>query len=134
LDIWWRGKQVNGDLMLLLGHLLTLNTDWKDSKIRLRTITPKAEGNRETVLKSLKELVGEVRIPAEIEVLESDESTNVFGLMADYSRDADLVFLGLNIPEKEGIEAYAATLFDLGSRFRNVVFVRNAGKFAGELI
>ena len=54
--------------------------------------------------------------------------------MESKSRDADLVFLGLNIPDQSGINAYAETLFHLGKRFNNVVFVRNAGKFAGELI
>ncbi len=134
LDVWWRGKQLNGDLMLLLGHLLTQNTDWKDSRIRLRTIADMSTHNREAISKSLEELVSEVRIPAIIEVLDKDDATNIFDLMQQSSSDADLVFMGMNIPPPEQTAEYAAFLFNLGSRFDNVVFVRNAGEFAGQLI
>ena len=134
LDIWWRGKQQNGDLMLLLGYLLTLNTDWKDSRIRLRTITPEGTGERDRMQAALQELVQEVRIPAEIEIFESNSPTGLYNLIAEYSQDADLVFMGMNLPEPEDLETYATVLFKLGSQFRNVVFVRNAGEFAGQLI
>lgn len=134
LDVWWRGKQNNGDLMLLLGHLLTLNTDWKGGRIRLRTIVPAEKGDREEVTRALQELVNEVRISAEIDVFESHRDQDVFEIMEEQSRDADLVFLGLNLPDQSGINTYAETLFHMGKRFRNVVFVRNAGKFAGQLI
>jgi amino acid transporter len=134
LDVWWRGKQYNGDLMLLLGHLLTLNTDWKEGKIRLRTIVTSRPGEKEAVTQALKELIAEVRIPADIEVFRMDESTDLFNLMQAHSRDADLVFMGLRNPSPDELEAYAEALFHLGNRFNNIVFVRNAGKFAGELI
>jgi amino acid transporter len=134
LDVWWRGKQYNGDLMLLLGHLLTMNTDWKEGKIRLRTIVPGKRGEKETVTHSLNELIHEVRIPADVEVIEMDEATHLFDLMQSHSRDADLVFMGLKIPDDIELFEYADTLFKLGNRFKNIVFARNAGKFAGELI
>ena len=133
LDIWWRGKQQNGDLMLLLGHLLTLNSDWKDSRIRLRTIN-ESEDTREEMVHSLEELVSEVRIPASIDVIDKDSSTGIFDLIQENSRDADIVFMGMNMPDREQLDDYAITLFSLGNRFRNIVFVRNASHFAGELI
>ncbi|NDV61798.1 amino acid permease [Puniceicoccales bacterium CK1056] len=134
LDVWWRGKQYNGDMMLLLGHLLTLNTDWKDGKIRLRTIVANKRGEKEAVTYALNELIQEARIPADIEVFTMDQSTHLFDLMQSHSRNADLVFMGLKIPEDIELFEYADTLFKLGNRFSNIVFVRNAGKFAGELI
>ena len=33
IDVWWRGKQNNGDLMLLLAYLLTLNPAWRNAAI-----------------------------------------------------------------------------------------------------
>ena len=134
IDIWWRGKQHNGDLMLLLGYLLSLNRDWKGSRLRLRTIVPGDEGKRSGMRVALEELVSEVRIPASIEVFESADPSGVFSILAEKSADADMVFLGLKIPDPGELEDYAASLFELGNRFPNVVFVHNAGQYAGELI
>lgn len=133
LDIWWRGKQQNGDLMLLLGHLLTLNADWKDSRIRLRTIN-EADEDSEAMINSMNELIHEVRIPATIEVLQRDPSQAIFAQIEYHSKDADIVFMGMNMPDSIQLEAYAATLFQLGNHFENIVFVRNSSHFAGELI
>ena len=33
VDLWWGGLQNNGDLMLLLAHLLTLNAEWNDARV-----------------------------------------------------------------------------------------------------
>ena len=41
VDVWWRGKQQNGDLMLLLAHLLSLNQEWRGARI---TVRHQAEG------------------------------------------------------------------------------------------
>ncbi|MDA0194387.1 MAG: hypothetical protein O2887_02265 [Bacteroidetes bacterium] len=38
IDLWWRGKQQNGDLMLLLAYLLNLNHEWCDAKIVIRSV------------------------------------------------------------------------------------------------
>ena len=134
IDVWWRGKQANGDLMLLLCHLLTLNADWRNSRIRLRTIVRDAAETEDSVRRSMDELVAEVRIPAVIEVIKKDPQRRVLDLMAAHSRDADLVFMGMNLPSPEDTDAYARTLFEVGNRFRNIVFARNSGHFAGELI
>ena len=37
IDVWWSGTQENGDLMLLLAHLLMQSRRWRRSTIRLRT-------------------------------------------------------------------------------------------------
>ena len=134
IDVWWRGKEHNGDLMLLLGHLLTLNRDWKGCGIRLRTVVPSGGKNRPETQKSLDELLNEVRIPAEVDVYECDDPARVFDLIVEQSSDAGLVFLGMRIPGEDDLPSQSAVLFKLGSRFRNVVFVHNAGDYAGELI
>ncbi|MBU4484221.1 amino acid permease, partial [bacterium] len=33
IDVWWRGRKDNGDLMLLIAHLISLS--WKGSKVRV---------------------------------------------------------------------------------------------------
>ncbi len=38
MDLWWGGQQNNGDLMLLLAHLLRLNTEWQGARLIVRSI------------------------------------------------------------------------------------------------
>ena len=38
IHIWWGGLQNNGDLMLLLAHLLRLNPEWIDARLTVRSI------------------------------------------------------------------------------------------------
>jgi hypothetical protein len=36
--IWWGGLERNGDLMLLLAHLLTRNPPWREASVKLLNI------------------------------------------------------------------------------------------------
>lgn len=38
IDIWWGGLENNGDMMLLLAHLIQMNRQWRKAKIILRSI------------------------------------------------------------------------------------------------
>jgi hypothetical protein len=133
IDVWWRGKQRNGDLMLLLAHLLTLNQNWQDACIRVRSIAD-SEEERESLTQSLNALLPEVRIEAQIDVILRPEDMSVVEIMHDQSRDAQVVFLGLAEPEIGQEEAYAARLEELVNGFTTTVLVRNAHEFAGDLI
>lgn len=133
LDVWWRGKQVNGDLMLLLAHLLSSNPAWVGARIVVRSICEMGEDA--LVLKAaLDQLVIDARITAETHVVARSAETEVRDLMFSLSSDADIVFLGLKIPEPDGMHDYAERLWELAHGFQTTVFVRNAGLFVGELI
>ena len=60
IDVWWRGKQ-NGELMLLLAHLLTLNAGWKNRTVRLLRVIDN-EAGRDEVHKHLVQLAEKARI------------------------------------------------------------------------
>jgi hypothetical protein len=133
IDVWWRGKQHNGDLMLLLAHLLNLNPEWVQARTFVRSIVEN-ENEREEMLAILRGLVADVRINAEPDVIVRSENESVNEVMRVASVGADLVFLGLQIPEPGFEKEYSERLFELAGTFPAVVFVRNAGVFAGELI
>ena len=46
IDVWWRGRK-NGELMLLLAHLLTLNDAWRQRPVRLLRVIENEEGDLE---------------------------------------------------------------------------------------
>lgn len=133
IDVWWRGKQNNGDLMLLLAYLLHLNPDWNDAKIIVRSIVEN-EIEQQDMADSLAALIPETRIQAESEIIIRPANSTVVDVMHNYSSQADIVFLGLNYPSP-GTEAdYATQLINLAEGFKTTIFVRNAGEFAGNLI
>ncbi|MGD8513079.1 MAG: amino acid permease [Deltaproteobacteria bacterium] len=97
IDIWWRGRE-NGSLMVLLAHLLTLNWDWMDSKIRLLRLV-QDEAGREPSAKALRQLVDDARLNAQVSVLVS--KAPFIEVIQRHSGDATVVFLGFNVPEEQ---------------------------------
>ena len=99
IDVWWRGHK-NGELMLLLAHLLKQNPKWRNRTIRLMRVVP-SEDARADVLQHLQTLATESRIDVVPEVFVSEQPVHVIGKQ---SKDAAFVFLGFELP-REGHEA-----------------------------
>jgi amino acid transporter len=133
IDLWWGGLQHNGDMMLLLAHLLSLNEEWKDAPVVLRSIV-ESEDERAGMAVSLSELIAEARIEAEAEIIVRTPEQTVTEIIHAQSRTADIVFLGLKEPEFGEEAQYVERLQALAAGLRTVVFVRHAGEFSGRLI
>lgn len=95
IDVWWRGRQ-NGELMLLLAHLLRENNYWRSRTIRLMRVVAEESG-RESALQHFYDLARVSRINIEPDVIVSTDPQQA---IADKSRDAAVVFLGFQVPEE----------------------------------
>jgi hypothetical protein len=133
IDVWWGGLQNNGDMLLLLAYLVSLNSEWRSAEICIRSIAT-SEMMQEHTEKSLRQMLQHNRIAARIEITPWDPDANVQELIQKQSKDADLVFLGLREPAVGEEAAYAERLVGLIGDLPTVVFVRNAGIFAGRLL
>jgi hypothetical protein len=133
IDVWWGGLQNNGDMMLLLAYLLSINPEWRQARITVRSIVSTEEERKPAELK-LEELVTEARIDANTDVILKPADQAFLHVMHSASEKADVVFLGLKIPKPREEEQYAKRLMELAGGFRATVFVRNSEPFAGELI
>jgi len=133
IDIWWRGLRNNGDLMLLLAYLLSLNTQWSNARITVRSIVGN-EKERKSMAGSLNKLVPATRINATTEVIIKHPDMTVNEIMHSYSRNSDVVFLGLLEPEAGEEKEYSERLIELADGFKTAIFVHNASEFAGHLI
>jgi hypothetical protein len=60
---WWSGMQHNGDLMLLLAHLITRNPEWRDARIRVLSVASN-EHMKANTERYLEWLIPEFRISA----------------------------------------------------------------------
>jgi len=122
LDVWWRGNQ-NGELMLLLAHLLTQNQAWRSRPIRLiRTI--QNEAGRDEVLKHLNELIDKSRIRATPHVVVTDDP---FKAISQTSRSAAIVFMGMSLPEPDKAAEFFARMEQLAGELPRIAFIRSAG-------
>lgn len=133
IDLWWGGLQNNGDLMMLLAYLLSLNQEWQGTKIVINSIV-KDEKERENLGKSLSNLISETRIHAETRIIIKPPDKEIHEIIRLNSGLADIVFIGLKIPEPGGEADYAEKLSAIAEGLSTVIFVRNAGEFAGNLI
>jgi hypothetical protein len=125
VDIWWGGRKANGNLMLLLAYLLGLNTEWMDPTITIRSVVDTAE-KRSQMQASIEEMLPLARIRANLEVIVRPEGQSIEQIVQHYSRDADIVFLGLMVPQSGEEQAYAERLNALSENLKLAVFVHNA--------
>lgn len=133
IDIWWGGMENNGDLMLLLAHLLSMNPKWREAKIVLRSIVNDPAQKAETEA-SLAETISSVRIKAIGEVIVRDPEMSIAETIRKHSREADITFMGLMLPECGHEYEYSKKLIELSEGLQSVVFVRNASEFSGKLL
>lgn len=133
LLVWWKGKEHNGDLMLLLAHLLRTTSAYRAGSLTLKSIVDSddeaAERRRE-----IGELLPEIRIDAHVEVIVNEWHESVPDLIRRHSRGMDLVFLGLPVPDPADELAVAERMIALVEGLPEVLLVHNAGPFRGRLV
>lgn len=131
--VWWKGRAQNGDLMLLLAHLLSLAEDWRRARITLASISADP-ASVPSVQADLRGLLKSGRITASVEVLVQDPVISVVDTIHVRSRDAALVFLGLaDVAEGEERD-YADAVLTLVDELPRAILVRNGGPFQGRLV
>jgi potassium/chloride transporter 4/5/6 len=131
--VWWGGLQRNGDLMLLLTYLLSGNSSWRSARVKVMSLATTETMKQQNEL-NLRRLLAAIRIEADIEVLLKDPDTRVADVIRRRSADAEVVLIGLATPEPGQEAEYAQRMEALTDGLPNVLFVKNASCFVGELI
>ncbi len=133
IHIWWGGLQRNGDLMLLIAHLLSLTPEWSGAHIRVMSI---AIGKKDKVQleEDLAELIEQSRIKAVPVILERDGELSLYEMIHRKSATASLVIFGMNMPEEGDERAYVHQLRTLIGPLASVLLVRNSSLFRGSLL
>lgn len=138
LDVlfWWGGLQHNSDLILLLSHLLSKNPEWRRARIKILSIASNQlmKENSECYLENL---INEIRIEAQVEVFLHSNNKSINEIILEKSGEADLVFLGIGLPEDDSekeLAKYADHIMALGNNLETVFFVKNSSLFVGHLV
>jgi hypothetical protein len=122
LDVWWRGRR-NGELMLLLAHLLTQNDPWRSHRIRLLRVIPNPAG-RDELLRHLSELIDSSRIRATPHAVVSEDPQEA---IRDWSRSAAVVFMGFEAPVEGDEQFFCERMDEWAADLPRVVFVDSIG-------
>ena len=122
IHVWWGGRGGNGDLMLLLGHLVAQHRDWDRAALRVVRVVGREEAVAR-VRADTERRLGDVRVEAEVEVLVRGERP-FLELLAEHSRDADLTVLGMQRPDADDAD-YAEGLDALVRAAGTALLVHN---------
>ncbi len=124
IDVWWRGHNRNGDLMLLLAHIISQDPTWDGASIRLLNILPRGEGREQTEA-HLRALLDRVRVNAEPVVIVPERDQPFPETMKIWSRQTDLTLLGMNKPESDDRERYGNQMNDWISTVGTVLLIHS---------
>ncbi|MDZ7756527.1 amino acid permease [Rhodohalobacter sp.] len=123
IDVWWGGTDNNGDLMILLAYMLTLNPEWQQARINIREVIDHP-GQQTTISEGITRSLKEARIEADIEVIVK-QGRSFPEILKDYSSDSDIVMLGLKYSEGGEQEEHAQKIDQLSRVGKVCVFVQN---------
>ena len=122
VDVWWRGRK-NGELMMLLAHLLTRNSSWRTRSIRLlRTI--ENEAGAAEVRQHLSMLIEKSRINAVPTVI---VSANPSHTIQQVSKNSALTLMGFEPPAVGEEFEFFDRMESLVGGLDRVVFVSSVG-------
>jgi amino acid transporter len=124
IDVWWRGRE-NGSLMVLLAHLITLNWNWLEAKIRLLRLIDD-EAGRGPSAQALQDLLSQARVKADVQIL---VSTAPFAeILHRHSADASVVLLGFNVPEEGSAQAFQSHYDEVTRHLPTTLLIASSGQ------
>ncbi len=122
IDIWWSGQQHNGDLMLLLAHLLKLNKEWNKARINIRSMV-RNESEKTSLENRIQAILPKTRIKAAVKIeIGGVPFTN---FIREKSQEADIVFVGLPSSSKENEADKIRSIDQISEKLKVTVFVQN---------
>lgn len=122
VDVWWRGRE-NGELMVLLAHLLLTHPRWQGHRLRLLRVV-ESDAGLDDVRSHLEGLLREARIKGTTKVVVSSDPASA---IKTTSRDAAFVFLGFQPPRGGDEEEFFYRTEALIGTLPRVALVRSAG-------
>ncbi len=126
IDVWWRGREKNAELMLMLAHIINQSPAWQDSTIRVLRVLEN-EAGRNGAEAHIVQLLETVRVEAEpVIIIEPDLEHSFHAVFQSATRQSDLVFYGLPTFKKEERADRSRFLRNLLQMAPSTVLVRSA--------
>ncbi len=118
IDVWWRGGSNNGNLVLSLIKFIKTSYEWRNVVVRLMIINNDSL-KEPSIINDTQEVLDNMRISAEIRIINNEKKLPVNHIIKTESANADLIFLGIadvqSGSEMEFIERADFLYKDLGT-------------------
>jgi amino acid transporter len=125
IDVWWRGRDRNGELMLLLAHIITRSPDWNGARIRVLRLIDREEG-RQGAETGINRLLEEVRMEAEgVILVKPGPDASFASILEKASAESDLVLVGQKVPEEAEIQEQARFINNIIALGGTMLLVRS---------
>jgi amino acid transporter len=125
IDVWWRGRDRNAELMLLLAHIISHSPAWEGATIRVLRMLESEEG-KEGSKQHIQELLQKVRVEGKaVALVRSNPEQSFASVLHEVSEPTDLVLLGMPVPEEAEVERCAKTLGELIEAAGSALLVRS---------
>lgn len=124
IDIWWRGRK-NGELMVILAHLLRRNWEWLGCPIRVLRVVDDIQG-QEPAQRALQKLINQARVDAQAIAVVS-EGRAFTQILYEESQDASCVFLGFETPDLKNESRWFASYEKLLKGLPTTLLVNSVG-------
>jgi amino acid transporter len=126
ITIWWGGMENNGNLMLLIAHILSRNPGWEGCDINLNMIIKNEEG-RASAQTNLENILQKARLDFQVNVIvQKSAEIKIPYIIREHSQDADLVILGMSIPEEGKEEEFMQRMQLFLAGLPTTLLVKNA--------
>lgn len=126
INVWWRGRGSNADLMLLFVHLIRQHRTWDGAQVRLLRVIDSPEG-AEATQTHMGQLLNRINVEAKpVIIVRESRQQPITEIIAHWSQDADLTLLGMQLPTAEDVTIYSQRLNDLVQSVGSVLLVRSA--------
>lgn len=122
IDIWWGGLENNGRLMLTIAHIFSLNDEWKNVNITLKSIITNKE-TQESKKQKLEYMLEYLGMKAKVEMIHID-GKKVKDIIHENSQNADLVIMGLAKPILGMEEDYINRIYELTETLPTTLLVK----------
>ena len=120
IDVWWFGGD-SSRLALLFAYLMTRSDDWDEATIRVLEPAPAASAKKSEA--SLRKRLDELRIDAQVEVVNTQDGPGMY----DASADASLVLIPLRLEGMSTLHPTGGPVDDLFERLPVVAMVAASG-------
>ena len=120
-------------MLALFAHLLSLNPEWRNAQITLKSIAT-SEMMIQRNRKLLEQVISSARIDARIDILQKSDDLSISEQIFRESVSADVVLMGLRTTNRGDEIDYAERIKELAEGLPSVLFIRSAGIFRGRLL
>lgn len=92
IDIWWDHFGDSADLTLQLVKLIQKSSEWRKATVRLFVVNSNFD-IKEELLSKIEHLLSNLRLDAEIKIINNYQDETQYALIESYSSETDLIFV-----------------------------------------